>query len=145
MLQNHPTAFKTSYDEEAALPLERFTERYFAGDRGVVFGAYLGGALCGSARFERERRAKTAHTGALGSVYVRPALRGRGVGEALVQRVIDHARQQVSVLLCSVTSDSAAARRLYRRMGFVAYGLEPRALRYDGVDYDEELLVLMLD
>jgi hypothetical protein len=30
-------------------------------------------------------------------------------------------------------------------MGFVAYGIEPRALRYAESDYDEAMMVLMID
>ncbi len=145
MLREHPTAFKSSYDEEAALPLESFADRIFDDGVSVRFGVYAAGQLCGSAGFQREPRAKTRHKGVMGSLYLKPELRGRGVGDALVQRLIEHARQHVSVLLCSVTSDNAPARELYRRQGFVAYGVEPRALRYRGADYDEELLVLLLD
>ena len=34
---------------------------------------------------------------------------------------------------------------LYRSVGFVAYGIEPRALRHAGRDYDEAMMVLMID
>ncbi|HLK25159.1 MAG TPA: GNAT family N-acetyltransferase [Caulobacteraceae bacterium] len=145
MLKDHPTAFKSSYEEEAVQPLESFARRIFEDGVSVRFGVYAKGELCGSAGFEREPRAKTAHKGVLGGVYLKPALRGRGLGEALVQRVIDHARAHVAQLLCSVTSDNPSAKELYRRLGFVAYGTAPRALRYDGVDHNEDLLVLALD
>jgi len=145
MLKNHPTAFKSSYEEEAAKPLSSFVDRIPEDGVDVLFGVYAGEVLCGAAGFSREARAKTRHKGMLSSVYLRPELRGRGLGEALVGRVIDHARRHVAVLLCSVVSENTEACELYRRMGFIDYGIEPRALRYDGVDYDEDQLVLTLD
>jgi ribosomal protein S18 acetylase RimI-like enzyme len=145
MLRNHPTAFKSSFEEEAARAMEHFADAIGEDGVDVRFGVYRAGQLMGAAGFLREKRAKTAHKGVMGSVYVKPELRGRGVGEALVRRVVDHARQHVVLLLCSVVSDNRAARALYGRLGFVRYGLEPRALRYAGRDYDEELLALALD
>jgi hypothetical protein len=44
-----------------------------------------------------------------------------------------------------VTAENSAAADLYRRVGFVDYGVEPRALRYAGRDYDEALLVISFD
>jgi ribosomal protein S18 acetylase RimI-like enzyme len=145
MLKDNPTAFKSSYEEEAPQNLSSFAARIPEDPIDVLFGVYRGGVLSGSAGFSREKRVKIAHKGLMWSVYLKPELRGRGVGEALVQRVIDHAGANVSVLLCSVTSENTAACELYRRMGFVEYGIEPRALRVDGRDYDEDMLILNLD
>ena len=145
-LKNHPIAFMSSYEEAVKGDLAVFAERIPpAGGADVLFGAYVAGALGGCAGFVREPGAKERHKGFMWGVYLRPSLRGRGIGEALVGRVIDHARGQVSLLRCSVTTGNIGAWELYRRMGFVDYGVEPRALRYEGVDYDEALLVISFD
>ena len=65
--------------------------------------------------------------------------------EALVGRLIEHARARVSLLRCSVGAENKAALELYRRTGFVKHGIEPRSLRYEGRGYDEELLVISFD
>ena len=135
----------SSYEEWRDRALDDFAAQIPDDGVDALFGAFRGEALCGSAAFTREARAKLAHKGWMEKVYVAPDLRGQAVGEALVRAVIDRARRHVAVLLCGVGSDNAAAGRLYRRMGFVAYGTEPRALRYAGRDYDEDLLVLTLD
>jgi len=145
MLKNHPTAFKSSYEDIADRELDFFAQRIPDDAVDVLFGVYAAGELSGSAGFSREERLKARHKGVMSSVYLKPALRGRGIGEALTKRVIEHAREHVSVLLCSVVSDNGAARALYERMGFVRYGVEPRALRYQGRDYDEDLLAISLD
>jgi ribosomal protein S18 acetylase RimI-like enzyme len=145
-LKNHPLAFMSSYDEAVKRDLAFFAERIpESGGADVLFGVYVEGELCGCAGFGREPGAKEKHKGFMWGVYLRPSLRGRGVGEALVQRLLDHARGQVGLLRCSVTTENTAACELYRRMGFIEYGIEPRSLRYEGVDYDETLLVISFD
>jgi L-amino acid N-acyltransferase YncA len=78
-------------------------------------------------------------------VYVREAARGRGLGRAVLARVIEHARAHVAQLHAAVITTNDAARELYRSLGFATYGVEPRGLACAGRYYDQELLVLMLD
>jgi ribosomal protein S18 acetylase RimI-like enzyme len=145
-LKNHPLAFMSSYEEAVKRDLSFFAERIpEPGGADVLFGVYVGDELCGCAGFGREPGEKEKHKGFMWGVYLRPELRGRGVGEALVGRLLDHARGQVALLRCSVTTENTAACELYRRMGFIEYGIEPRSLRYDGTDYDEALLVISFD
>lgn len=145
-LKNHPLAFMSSYEEAVKRDLAAFAERIpEPGGVDVLFGVYAGGALSGCAGFGREPGEKERHKGFMWGVYLRPALRGRGIGEALIGRLIDHAREHVSLLRCSVTVDNASAADLYRRLGFVQYGIEPRSLRHQGRDYDEALLVISFD
>lgn len=56
-------------------------------------------------------------------MYVAPAHRGRGVGEALVERVGQWAREDgASELFLHVAEPIARARAFYRRVGFVETG-----------------------
>lgn len=145
-LKNHPVAFMSSYEEAVERDLASFAERIpEPGGAEVLFGVYVGGELAGCAGFGREPGAKEKHKGFMWGVYLRPALRGRGIGEALIGRLIDHARDHVSLLRCSVTVENGSAADLYRRLGFVEYGIEPRSLRYEGRDYDEALLAISFD
>lgn len=141
-LKRHPEAFGASYDEEAALPLAEIERRLAAG---TVFGAFADGALLGVAGLLVPGAAKKRHKGVLWGVYVRPGVRGEGLGTALVSAVIAHARGRVAQLDAAVVTDNAPARRLYQKLGFRAYGLEPRALKVGERYYDQELLVLMLE
>jgi ribosomal protein S18 acetylase RimI-like enzyme len=57
--------------------------------------------------------------GYLGSLYVRPAARGHGLGGELVRGAIERLRAEgVEVLELDVLADNAAARAIYERWGF---------------------------
>ncbi|HEX6499910.1 MAG TPA: GNAT family N-acetyltransferase [Micromonosporaceae bacterium] len=70
------------------------------------------------------------------SMWVAPAARGRGVGDALIDAVAQWARRRGSrTLRLAVRSDNAAARVLYERNGFRYTGelgdLMPDAVRHE--------------
>ncbi|HZC16027.1 MAG TPA: GNAT family N-acetyltransferase [Caulobacteraceae bacterium] len=145
-LKNHPIAFMLSYEEAVKHDLDFFTAGIpEPGGTDILFGVYADGALSGCAGFAREPGAKEKHKGVMWGVYLRPALRGRGIGETMVVRLLEHARDHVALVRCSVTVENASAADLYRRRGFVQYGIEPRSLRYEGRDYDEALLAISFD
>jgi GNAT superfamily N-acetyltransferase len=63
----------------------------------------------------------------------------------LIGSVINHARERVEQIHLHVVTTNTAAYNLYRSLGFVACGIEPRALRHAGRDYDEAMMVLMIE
>ena len=143
-MRAYPRAFSASPDDWERLPMEEVAGRIpMPGGDDVLFGFYLDGELMGCAGFMREAGAKEKHKGYLWGVYLRAALQGRGLGVRLTQTVIDWARPRVDLLRCSVSSDNLGAKALYLRLGFVLYGTEPRAIRIDGRDYDEDHLVMV--
>ena len=142
-LKEEPAAFASSYEDAVATDAQTFAAVIPAeGAAGALFGLFIEGELSGSAGFAVFGGLKLRHKGLLWGVYVRPEVRGRGFGKALVARVIEHARGHVDLLQAGVTAADGSARRTYIALGFRPYGLEPAALRVDGVDFDEELLWL---
>jgi ribosomal protein S18 acetylase RimI-like enzyme len=141
-LERHPCAFAAAHDEELGQSAADVAERLA---QQALFGGFVDGALVGVAGFATPSLVKKRHKGLLWGVYVRAAVRGEGLGRALVTQVIGHARERVAQLHAAVVTGNAIARGLYRDLGFVTYGLEPRALKVGDTYFDQELMVLMLD
>ncbi len=80
-------------------------------------------------------------------MYVSPEFRGQGIGAALLDESIAHARKLGTVrqLVLAVTASNVAAASLYRSRGFERFGFERDALWVDGAFYDEEHMVLFLN
>ena len=141
-LQRNSEAFGSTFEYEDAQPLSWFEA---ALGRAAIFGGFVDGTLAGVAGFAVEEGAKRAHKALLWGMYVRAAARNTGLGKRLVTAVLDHGRGRVEVVKLSVVSENEAARRLYRAMGFVEYGCEPRALKQGGRYYDDVLMVNFLE
>lgn len=75
-----------------------------------------------------------------------PAWRARGIGEALVARVVEAARQQGGRrVFLEVREDNGGARRLYERLGFVLVGRRRGYYRgTDGMARDALTMARML-
>ena len=142
-LHSAPEAFGQTFEHASAQPFEHF-ERAVSGPH-PIFAAEIHGGLVGSAGFYVMDGPKTSHRGQLWGMFVAPEHRKAGIGKALIEAVLGYARGRVDQVHLTVVAENAGAYRLYRRMGFQAYGLEPRALRYNGRDYDEILMVRALD
>jgi RimJ/RimL family protein N-acetyltransferase len=139
-----PTSFSSSFEEESAHTLDEVRARFPPDGRSRVFGAFADERLVGTAGFAANDRLKLRHKGTLWGVFVQPNWRTRGVGAALVQRVIEHAADHVLVLQATVNTSNYGARRLYERLGFVTYGIERNALCVGGVFWNDALLALPL-
>lgn len=131
-LREHPEAFTSSWEEDEAQPLAA-TEARLASPHQLLWGAVDGGALRGIVGLELLRRAKERHKARVVGMYVPAGLAGRGIGGALLQALLAHARQaRLGDLVLTVTEGNASALNLYRKLGFEAFGTEPRAIRVDG-------------
>ncbi|MBS0472066.1 MAG: GNAT family N-acetyltransferase [Proteobacteria bacterium] len=133
-LRNHPENFGSDADDEASYPLERWTKWI---ERGGGFGAFVDVELVGIISFSAETQKKHRHQGSIGSFYVRPAWRGRGVADALMTAAIEEAARQVEHVSLTVTASNEGAIRLYKRHGFEVVGRIPASIRVDGADHDE--------
>ena len=77
-------------------------------------------------------------------MYVSARARNLGLGQRLMEAVVDHATGRFEQLQLSVASENEAAIRLYQKMGFSEYGREMKALKQDGRYMDEILMVRFL-
>ena len=137
-LRLSPEAFGSSFEAEHAKALTWFADRL---ESSVVFGAFDGANLVGTAGFFIRQGRKESHKGTLWGMYVRRGARKAGVGKQLAKAVIDHARQHVELIQLTVVSGNEPARRLYDSLGFTEYGIEKNSLKQDGHYWDEVLMV----
>ena len=142
MLQVNPEAFGSTYEAESGRSVEWFAEMLA---RSYVAGGFIDGELAGVAGFYVLDGPKVRHRGNIWGVYVRGAVRGRGVGHAVISAILQHARTLVQQVHLTVVTENDAARALYERLGFAIYGTEPRALKVGDRYYDEHLMVCRLD
>jgi len=140
-LAHAPEAFGSTLAREQAFARADFLARLTGG---TVFGAFEAAALAGIAGLVVATGEKERHKGTLFGMYVRPGARGHGVGRALVDAVLAAADGVVEQVLLAVVDGNSGARRLYERCGFTVYGIEPRALKFQGRYFDEVLMLCRL-
>lgn len=145
-LQEFPSAFGSSYEEERDTPLAAIESLLAPDSVRTMFGAFLDDRLVASAGIGRETSLKQKHKAFLRGVYVAPDMRGQGTARSLLEFALAYADflHGVRQVMLVVNSNNAAAIRLYESLGFRSYGCEPGALLVDGVLHDELLMVRMV-
>jgi len=144
-LKNSPESFGSSYEEEAAFEVERFTNR-ITKPNSTTFGAFEVNQLVGICNLSFQPRKKMNHRAEIFSMYVEPEFRRKGIGKALIERAIKSARERNTVqqIYLTVVSSNKTAKALYESLGFKTYGIDRQAMRYNGIFYDHDLMVLFL-
>ncbi|WP_158882322.1 GNAT family N-acetyltransferase [Rhodanobacter sp. L36] len=147
-LEENPTAFSSSPADESSRSMEDVAERItpLADGSKCNFGAFIDSQLVGLLTLIRPMRVKRMHCVDLAGMVVASELRRHGVGGALLDAVIVHARAMDGVrqMKLSVTASNVAARTLYQSRGFVCFGVEPDALFVGGSFHDEAFYMLRL-
>lgn len=90
------------------------------------------GVPCGMANLYLQYYKKLKHQ-CLFSIIVDEAYRGKGVGTALIQELIRHAKEtfKIEILHLEVYEGNPAI-NLYRRMGFKEFGVHQHFIKEDG-------------
>jgi ribosomal protein S18 acetylase RimI-like enzyme len=147
-LGESPESFGSTYEETVARGKESILQRLqYGGENNFYFGAFDNNlTLVGMVGFVRPAGVKERHKADIVSLYVLPTARGQGIARAMMQAVIDYARQQPALeqLHLSVVTTALPARNLYRSLGFQTYGTAPRALKLGDRYFDEAFMLLEL-
>ena len=133
-LRDDPESFGSSYEEILERGIAGATQSLRKRDTApddVTFGAFDGETLVGIAGFRRGEEVKKRHKGVIWGMYVPREMRGKGIGKALLEAAIAHAKTlpQLEQINLSVVLTSREARHLFISLGFETYGLERRALK----------------
>jgi ribosomal protein S18 acetylase RimI-like enzyme len=135
----NPEALGSTFELEDKLDVAWFASRL---ENSHVMGAFRDAELVGTAGFAIQQGEKNAHKGRLWGVYVRPRSRSLGVGRLLVNAVLDVARENVELIQLSVVKENRPARKLYESIGFLEFGMEPKASKLGERYYDEVHMAL---
>ncbi|MCK1992320.1 GNAT family N-acetyltransferase [Peribacillus muralis] len=146
-LKINPEAFGSTHEKEVEFSLETVKERITPTRDKYILGAFDDRkSLVGIVAFIRENNLKTRHKGNVFGMYIAPGNRGHGLGKSLMKDLISRAKncdglEQINL---TVVSENDFAKKLYKSLGFVVYGTERNALKYNGHYFDEDLLVLTI-
>lgn len=142
----NPVPMGLTLDEELTRPLQGFRDQLSYPAPNIAFGAFVGDVLVGCAAVAWPSKfASSRHKTTLWGTFVAPSHRRQGIARALVQRVIDHAREHgVRRMNLLVYLPNTQAVGLYVSLGFVACGLEPEAICLDGRYHDGQHMSLLL-
>lgn len=146
-LEQEPSAFGEAAEEFRATAIEEVARRLDDHRSGnFVLGAAVGARVVGIAGFSRTSRIRRRHEGSLWGVFVASNWRACGVGRALLQALIDRAREQpgMTQITLTVSSENESAKRLYASLGFRTTGLQPRAIKVGEIYYDQDFMMLDL-
>ncbi len=124
-------AFGKAAEEHRATGVETIALRFRDTPAGAFhLGAFKDGNLIGIVTFMRETGLKERHKGCIYGVYVTATQRRKGVGRALIGKLLETAKRDSSLeqILLAVATTQYAARQLYRNFGFEAYWTERHAL-----------------
>ena len=146
-LKNHPTAFGADYEESSTRPNEHWQERLkMDKDKEALFFAESDDQLVGMTGIFRGSSKKSHHDSMVWGVYVKPQWRGNHISESLVHACLNWAiEQNIVIVKLAVVTNNLPAIRCYEHCGFTTYGIEPKAIGYNGKYYDEYLMAIEID
>ena len=142
-LERHPESFGSTLADWASRPLSAYIRRM---EDGVIFGAFTDRGLEGLIAYDRLTGAQSSHRAEIHQVYLRARLRGTGLAEEMLAKVVQQARVDgVLQLELVVAATNTHAHSFYANRGFVRTGVIPRALKIDETFVDEICMVRRLD
>ena len=139
------TDFLTTYPEETSITLEQeraYLTKRTESDREVELVAEVDGVIAGTAGVDLMRSAeKTRHRAKFG-ISIERAWWGLGIGRALTEACIECAKAAGYLQMeLDVVADNTRALALYRSIGFVEYGRNPKAFRSRISGWQENVLM----
>ena len=133
---------KPSFDSE----VEWFSNLYKNTLRGDAFVkvAVEDGKVVGICDILRLRPGTEAsHNGILG-IAIKEGYRDKGIGKALISDALDAARGKLEIVSLGVLTTNKRAYSLYRKLGFIEYGMRPKSVKRGKRYFDEILMYILL-
>ena len=145
VLTHGETEFLTTYPEEVTFTLEQeemYLKKKEESDRDAALLAEVDGKIVGTAGIDSRGSAeKTRHRASFG-ISIAKAWWGLGIGRALTEACIECARHAgYSQLELEVVADNYRAMELYKSVGFVEYGRNPKGFLSRNSGWQENVLM----
>ena len=145
-LKKEPKNFGSTYEEESLNPKLMF-ESFIENDSSdhLMFGAFDQEELIGIAGFHRMARQRAMHRGEIVQVYVDSNHRGQNIGETLIRRVLAYAfsLDGIEQVQLSVVANNQTAIKLYEKLGFKTFGIQPKYFKVDDTYMDQQFMQLL--
>ncbi|HEY6768813.1 MAG TPA: GNAT family N-acetyltransferase [Candidatus Sulfotelmatobacter sp.] len=146
-LEREPEAFGSSPEEHHKLTLAEIATRLFPDpSNNFVVGAFAGGRLVATAGFYGVKGIKERHKGHIWGSLLAREQRGKGTAREMLRMLLERAAaiEGMEQITLAVGSNQSAAAKLYRSLGFKAFGCEHHALKIGEKYIDEEHMVLFV-
>jgi len=141
-LRAEPAAYASTAAEWEALSDEEWQRRLTE----PVFIAFRDNEPVGIMGLMRQRPGEMAHCPTIVMVYVRRELRRSGLATALLDALIQHARELgISELELAVSAGNPAAIAFYRRHSFIEIERIPGGYVHDGKKTDKIMMARRID
>lgn len=142
-LQNNPESYLSTFDHEKQKTIEAFASelRYASGP--PVFGYYGifdNDKLIGYAHLEKSYLTKQKHIAFFYNLYIDPEYRNKGLATELFDFLLAELKQktQIERIFLSCNKKNTSAISLYKKLGFVEYGIKKKSIKYQN-EYDDEI------
>lgn len=132
-----PKAFGSTNEEENPHRKNRF-ESNVTHRESFIMGAFDDEELVGMVGFLKLEKIKLQHKGIIWGMFVKPKMQGRGIGSELMKNTLEKAAKigHLQKINLDVNAKNQAAIHLYKKMGFISFGIEKNALLVNGKMFD---------
>ena len=145
ILTHGQTEFLTTYPEETRFTLEQeraYLKRKQESSREIELVAEVEGAIVGTSGVDSLSSAEKLRHRATFGISIDKAWWGLGIGRAMTETCVECARAAgYTQLELEVVADNHAAFNLYRGVGFVEYGRNPKGFRSRHSGWQETVLM----
>jgi len=100
--------------------------------------------LIGITGFNRMARQRAMHRGEIVQVYVDSKYRGQNIGERLLRLALEYGFRLdgIEQIQLSVIATNTAAIKLYEKLGFQTFGLQPKYFKVGDAYLDQQFMQL---